>query len=320
MMSLSRRLRTVPAAMMLIAAAVFSSSLSPRRAVAQDLPDVIPPVLIPRALPVQAPTTRPIVVEPPVQSLQNLRQWFTELADDDPSVRERARFNLMGIRRSQLTELRQIVADSRPVAPSQLAVLHDIVAHVYLAGEPYASTARTGFLGVMLENVRQGGDFFVEEPPPVQEEVDEDRPPEQAKRDTPPVRGVLIRDTVPGFCAFRYLQPGDLVMGVVRDGELAATTMMQELKSQVASTPPGEPITLELLRQGKQMRVSFLINATPRDVEVPMLTPDQFRNMRSDQAEGYWDQAFAPLVDTMSSAPDTTIPPANPARPPDAGV
>lgn len=306
-MSLRAIMTLIPAAVLSIAACAFG-----QRVPFELLPELTVPI---------APTTRAAggggraVATPPVTTRPAtlLREWLIDLADTDPSVRERARFNLMGLHREELDLLRELVVDSRPLAPSQSAVLHDIVLHVYLAGDAYPRNVRSGFLGVMLENVRQPAFFRAEQDaaaaaPPDEGAADKEASapaPAEAKPlepQEPPVQGVLIKDCVPGFCAFRFLRPGDLVMAVtLPSGEVVPTLVDNDLKEQVLSTRPGAAIALQVLRQGKEMQVSFAVDALPRAAEMGIFSTEQFRNTRRDAAEDYWRQAFAPLVDAGMS-------------------
>ena len=68
---------------------------------------------------------------------------------------------------------------------SQAAVLYDIVMHVHMAGEPYqAAETMGGFLGL-----RETRDWT-----------------------SPP--GVAITTRIPGFCAYRMLREGDVIVGI----------------------------------------------------------------------------------------------------------
>jgi len=229
------------------------------------------------------------------QPSNDVRQWFAQLADTDPNVREQARFNLLGLRRDQLGLLRQIVIDSRPLAPAQSAALHDIVLHIYLSAEPYLKNERSGFMGAILFEVRQPAFFLPNEG--LMPDVD----PQQATADESPVRGVLIQECVPGFCAFRYLQPGDLVLGVVGQILLLPTQSRDELRDQVLAHPPGGIITLKVLRRGRVVRVAFPLDSAPRAAEAGLISTQQFQNTRREKGESYWQFAFAPLIDASLS-------------------
>ena len=215
----------------------------------------------------RAPATRP---------MSDIERWFGQLADTDPQVRDEAKLRLMGLLRGELDALRMIVESNRPLAPAQSAVLRDIVIHVYLSGEPYEKNMRIGFLGAMLDNMQPVAIV-----------------PDHAEQEGRGVSGVLIRETIEGFCAFRYLRTGDVVLGVI-GSEVYPTPMSQELQMRVREVLPGEPITLQLLRQGKVIRVTFKVDALPMVAEQRPI--EEFRNKRMERAEQYWRVVFEPLV------------------------
>ena len=91
---------------------------------------------------------------------EQIRRFFHDLADSRPSVREAARAWLLAMERTDLPALRDVVKSARFMQHSQVAALRSIVAHVYLAGDPYTpETTHRGFLGVMF-----GSEFEVVEP------------------------------------------------------------------------------------------------------------------------------------------------------------
>jgi S1-C subfamily serine protease len=186
----------------------------------------------------------------------------------------------MGLKRPQLDELRKIVEQSAVLAPAQRAALHDIVFHVFLSGEEY-DRLPVGFMGVTLDNVHQA---------PV-------TPPDDAADESAQWRGrsgVLITQRLPGFCGFRYLQENDLVVAVMGN-DVVRVSEMQELMAIVRATPPGEMLTLQLIRQGKPMRVSLRVEPRPA-AATGQNQVEEFLNPRLSKAQEYWDKTFAPLL------------------------
>ena len=105
---------------------------------------------------------------------------------------------------------------------------------------------------------------------------------------------MLIGQRVPGFCGFRYLQENDLIVAVMSN-DVVRVTDKEEFTNLVKATSPGETLSLQIIRQGKSMRVSFKLDAKP--VETAMQNQvEEFRNPRLIKAEEYWQKAFAPLV------------------------
>jgi hypothetical protein len=209
-------------------------------------------------------------------SADSIRTWYLQLADRDPEVRERARIDLMGIQRKDLPALEKVVAENRPVQPSQAAVLRDIVRHVYIAGEPYqAASSSSGFLGMRWENGEEG---FWPDPP-----------------------GVIVDERIPGFCAYRMLRPGDVIVGIeeLPDVQFANRT---DFTNAVQRFEAGETITFLVLRGGNVQKVPLRLDARPA-AAVLGRAPElmiAFESERLTKADEYWSRAFAPLVEEQS--------------------
>ncbi len=227
--------------------------------------------------PASAPSTQPSTIS----------KAFEELDQPEPAVRERARHQLMGLRRPELEPLREIVQKNRPLAPAQAAVLREIVVQVFLSDDPYPASDQDGFLGVMLEPVRQDGLF-------VPDELTGDPSGELGP-------GVLVRECMPGFAGFRFLRAGDVVRGVL-GAQFAPTSTLAELKAAVRSTRPGQILPLQVLRQGQLVEVEVRVSARPREA-VDEASMRLLQDRRMSEAEAYWQKSFAPLVEeAMSSA------------------
>src|SRR5205809_7851338 len=138
--------------------------------------------------------------------------------------------------------------------------------------------AHTGFLGVMLENMFQPIG-------PLEASPDND------------ATGVLIQDGVPGYCGYRFLHVGDVVMGVISNEQIIRTSLDVELRQTVQAIGPRRPITLQLLRQGKVIRVTFALDLPPNLPGLGKNAVEEFRNRRHEKAEVYWENAFGLLLD-----------------------
>ena len=212
------------------------------------------------------------------QPAERIQRQFEALADTDAQVRDEARIALMGISRQDLEALREIVRRSRPLAPSQAVVLHDIVTHVYLAGEPNHGPTNEGFLGVRLAPPRPDGAFL-----------------EEQGINTSGLAGVLIEECMPGYSGFRYLRQGDVVLGV-KEPVRVRTPQQQELINAVSSVPPNDEIRLEVLRQGRVVEIAMRVSARPLEAADRLLTMELL-NQRQAQAEAYWKKHFLPLLE-----------------------
>src|SRR5438067_1326230 len=187
------------------------------------------------------PATAPATTQPAaVQSIASIKRLIAELAADNYPARDHARLTLMGLQRSQLGALREAVKQSLPLEPSQVIVLREIVTQVYLAGDLYlAEEDGMGFLGIHLPNW--------------------DRPEDRALLSVE--RGVVVMARVPGFCAFRMLQDGDVLLSMTSpSGVKVAFSTQDQLASTVHSVPAGETVTFEVLRQGEILSVTITLD------------------------------------------------------------
>ena len=268
----------VPAAMLsLIAAAAFAE---PPRGAAAAQPDWAKILEGGAAAPTTAPpSTEP--TSPATRPAADVQASYEQLAAAESDVRERARVELMGLGRGDLDTLRQVIQKSGPPAAQQAAVLRDIVMHVYLAGDEYEpSRPGAGFLGVKLGIDRGGGITLPEDTAVSVGESDS---------------GVPIAEAMPGFCGFRYLQAGDVVLGVDAQ-QWMRTPTSAELIDTVSHTPPGSKITLKVLRQGRVISIELTLSARPQVAADPTTTK-VFIDDRQDRAEQYWRSHFVPLLD-----------------------
>lgn len=218
-----------------------------------------------------------------------LAKWWAGLADRDPAAREAARSKLLGMDAADLPAFRQVVADTQPMLPSQAAELRDIVTQVFLQGRPYASDVRQGFLGVRLGQVN----IAVRDPqPPGPPNENELRFP-----DTSTVYGVVILERMPGFAGARSLQDGDVVLGIVERGIQFQSP--EELRAAIVFFGAGQTVHVQVLRQGRVIKVPLTLDARPADADFNPGGPPPMEKLLDDRdqaANEYWEQAFAPLL------------------------
>jgi hypothetical protein len=221
-----------------------------------------------------APATAP-TTEPTTQPISDdlIRQWFSDLASPDSTVRDNAQTSLMGLSRDDLSRLRLRVQRDAPLAPAQIAVLHDIVVQVYLSSQTYPVDANQGFLGLSWP-------------------VDFDRV--QLRQ------GVPVVNRLPGCPAFRWLRDGDLILGITVEPRIALPTSVprptpsqQILQEIIEQAGPDRLITLDVLRQGQQIRVSLHLRPRPM---VPLQTDQDFLDRWQHDGEAYWQAQFVPLL------------------------
>jgi hypothetical protein len=231
-----------------------------------------------------APTTAP-ATQPAKGSTEAIAKEFAELTDPDPAIREAARINLMGLTRTHLPALRKVVQASSPLAPAQAAVLHDIVAQAYLAGDAYDSTGRDGFMGVRLIEV--GLNFR----PPAGAPIAASAPIDEGSATT---YGVIVFERMPGFCGCRMLQDGDVILSVIERPrvQLRGPT---EFSLVIRAIGAGRTMHVEVLRQGQIIRVPITLDPRPEEADFPPAMQNLL-DRRKKEMEEYWKQQFAPLL------------------------
>lgn len=209
---------------------------------------------------------------PATQPASPVEAAFNRLASRDPEERQSARFELMGLSRQDLPELRRLVDTHRPLAPGQISALPEIVQHVYLTGEPYQPDSRSGFLGVQL-----GKSSITLE--------DESEPADN---------GVVIVSRMPGFVAFRVLQDGDVILGVKEKPDKPFRTR-DDLSECIRQFDAGATVNLEVLRGGKLLIVPLKLGQRP--MWAGGFESAQILQQRDERAEAYWQKEFAPLLE-----------------------
>ena len=223
----------------------------------------------PPVIPASQPATQPTATLPAI------KQLLAQLAADNYLTRENARIALMGLKRSDLPLLRDAVRQSLPLVPSQVTVLREIVTQVYLAGDIYvADEDGRGFLGVHMP--------------------DSGAPEERALLNVE--RGVVVVSRVPGFCAYRMLQDGDVLLSMA-DGAGGAIEFASndQLVDAVRSAKAGDTVQFEVLRQGQILTIPITLDHKPMSLHVRM-DIEEFNGRRADQVNDLWDRDFAPLL------------------------
>lgn len=227
------------------------------------------------------PATQPAAATHPKDRAATIGQWVKDLADTDPNVRDKARLELMGLDRVELDTLRDKVAASRPLRPGQVVALQDIVNQVFLATEPDdPADGDSGFLGV--------------QPAPSGVEV---TPAPGVRADGMQV-GVAVAARVPGFCGYRMLEDGDIILRLNSDRPHDFRNPT-DLSTVVSGQRAGDTVTLDVLRRGRLIQVRITLDQKP--AWVGRSTPLDALGPRLRRASDYWDQVFAPLLEDRTS-------------------
>jgi hypothetical protein len=214
------------------------------------------------------PSTQPDAVQ--------FRNWITQLADPDPDVRATAAENLMGLTRADLPALRDAALSQRPLLPVQVDTLHDVVRQVYLTAEPYRATPRTGFLGLYW-------------------------PLAQAIADP---RGVVVVDRIPGFDVYRRLRAGDVIVKFddLPDYPLHGSA---DLSNIVQKFSAGDKLLFDVLRDGRVVSISVLLQAHPDDIPQ---NPEPWLGRRALKADQYWEKNFYLLDHDVATTEASSAP------------
>ncbi len=188
--------------------------------------------------------------------------------------------------RAELLALPGMLAKQAPLNASQRALLHEVVVHVFLATEPYASDASKGFLGVnhiaavhvALPDSESGRPHAGDDEVPMGN-VDSLIDPNEGSPDT----GIIVSECMPGFCGYRVFENGDVILAA-REGEMVPIHSVERLRDLVQAHHAGEQMTFQVLRRGKIIEVELRVDGLPEVARPAMVAPaalDAFLNGRA---------------------------------------
>jgi hypothetical protein len=224
------------------------------------------------------PTTRQAVADSaPAVTEKQLGEWLSRLSDDRSSVREDAYEQLVKLHRSDLPNLRLAISHRPALSPEQQDLIRGIVEQVYIAEIPYAGDPNRGFLGVMFDD-------------------------NQLILNTV-TTGVEVRHRIPGLSASRYLQDGDTILSITGPGGTRELHSCQELGETIKAFNANESPTFKVLRRGRILNLTVVLDPIPLTFEGELTREESqlrladFRNQRQTEADGYWNETFAPLLD-----------------------
>lgn len=212
-----------------------------------------------------------LLIAPAVRADPKISSLIAQLASDDPLQRQSAVEDLMGLKRPDLPSLRAAAIAQSPLLPAQVAGLRQVVVQVFLAGEPYAADPLDprGFLGVQFEY----SDAIW-------------RPD-----------GITIRDRIPGFPAYRFLQSGDIIVKLI-DWPKVQLHSSEDIINAVRYLDAGQVVRLQVLRSGRAMMIALPLDFRP--VEIPVLGSDitivdNWVDQRVEKAQAYWTRNFSAI-------------------------
>jgi hypothetical protein len=210
------------------------------------------------------PSTEPAAAS--ASSLVQIQAGIRQLGDDDPLVRDAAAQQLMGLHPSDLPALRSSAMSLSPLLPAQIAALHDIVMQVYLAPQSPGYTSGFGFLGLTW--------------------------PEDSK--THDSRGVVVEKRIPGFVAYRMLRPDDVIIKLIDFPQVNLRDRIRFIEV-VRDLAPGQKLRMEVVRGGKTIEVTAVLDLRPPDVGDDQLSFDAMLQHRQRAAEEYWKTNFSDI-------------------------
>ncbi len=220
----------------------------------------------------------------PAVSQRQLQMWVEQLGSDDPQSRREALGQLMDLKSQALPSLRAALMSNHQLLPQQVAAIHQAVTQLFLAGQPYpfATDPRQdiGFLGLQWPWDAPG------------------QPPD----------GVLVWARIPGFAAYRMLQPGDIIVKILRQPAQPDIELhdFNQFTNLVRLNHAGAMLRLEILRYGRRMDVSIRLDHRPLQANQDIAIMQQWLNARSQAAEEFWNHEFSsidPAQATSSSQP-----------------
>jgi hypothetical protein len=200
--------------------------------------------------------------------LAHLQSLVSQLASDDPRLRQKALDDLMDLQKEDLPTLRAAALSQSPLLPGQIAGLRDAVAQVFLAGETYPH-GPSAFLGI---------------------------------RYMPAPEGIIVMDRIRGFPAYRSLQNGDVIVQLI-DRPNVQFHQVNDFANAIVSYGPGDVVRFSILRNGRAMMISVPLDFRPVEI-TNTATDDDWIQAREKRAEAYWNQEFSVLE--PAGAPNTS--------------
>jgi hypothetical protein len=199
-----------------------------------------------------------------------LQSLIVQLGSDNPQLRLEALNQLMDLKKQDLPALRAAALAQSPLLPGQIGALRQAVSQVFLAAEKYRVDPEVpgGFIGLHW-------------PAPLD----------------PSAEGILVDERIPGFAAYRLLQPGDVIVQIL-DCPAVPLHGNFNLVQVVQHMWPGQVLHLKLLRLGRPISVALVLDFLPIELLNPA-NADGWIQQRNQKAEDYWNREFS-MLDSVS--------------------
>jgi len=215
-----------------------------------------------------APTTLPSVDRVANHAqLEAIEKSLAKLNDPDPQIRQGAHDALMQLHHADLPLLRDVVSRQANLAPEQLAALQDVVIQLFLQSDEMPSPPVQGFLGLHWSSLHvgvPGSDL-----------------------------GVIVEDRIPGFAAYKALQPGDIILELVDHPEIDVRDR-NSFVSKIATMHAGDPVRMKVARAGRVIDATIVLNPRPADLADQNF--DLWVAQRRQAALDFWNQQFTPIL------------------------
>ena len=221
-----------------------------------------------------------------------ISQWINQLADDDPDLRRTAAQSLMGLSADDLPTLRQCALKQSPLLPGQISALREIVTQVYLSGDNEPVTPAVGFLGLHWPPPNPQGMMQIGVIQPDDLNTD----------------GLPVVERIPGFPAYRLLQPGDLITAVLNEPDIDVHDRSQFIQS-VSQMKAGDELDLQIKRGGQNIEIPLKLAPRPLSLLGEPANYDAWLDERLTDARDFWNKSFSDLEpQSPQTSADTTQP------------
>jgi hypothetical protein len=211
-----------------------------------------------------------------------LKNLIAQLGSDNPQLRDEARVQLMGLQKADLASLRAAALAQSPLLPGQIEQLREVVAQVFLSADDYHKDPADprGFAGLSW-----GTDVLNESF----------------------ASGIPVQERIPGFPAFRVLQSGDIITGVLEQPQTPLHKIDDFIKV-VLLMQHGSVVHLSILRSGHPVSVALTLDDFPVDLDKHRDTVwvDNWILARNQRAEDYWNNEFWAIDPNVATTQQTT--------------
>ncbi len=209
----------------------------------------------------------------------DIDRWLAELDAADPAQRDQARRRLLD--QGRLDQLQ--ACGAKNLSPAAAAQLRPIVEHLFLTTQKYPAAPAGGFLGLSLDTTADSG--------------------------MPDRAALLVAGRMPGLSGFAAFEDGDVLLSLLSTENHAEQTPLrgpEDVRREVMRLGAGQTLTVKLLRRGKILSRSLVIDPLPSELAGPGQNDLQaWLEKRRAAADQYWQSHFP--VPPLTGAPATKM-------------